>query len=39
MSCRIKSELKDLVVYGGLAMLKRRLTSGTWSSISVHDWL
>ena len=37
MSSRIKSVLKDLVVYGGLTMLKRRLTVGTWGNISVLD--
>ncbi len=29
MSEKVKEELKELVVYGGLTMIKQRLTVGT----------
>lgn len=37
MSEKVKEELKELVVYGGLTMVKQRLTVGTWGNISIRD--
>jgi L-fuculose-phosphate aldolase len=37
MPSRIKEELKELVVVGGLTMVKQRLTVGTWGNISIRD--
>jgi len=37
MSEKVKEELKELVVYGGLTMIKQRLTVGTWGNISIRD--
>jgi L-fuculose-phosphate aldolase len=37
MPTRIKEELKELVVVGGLTMVKQRLTVGTWGNISIRD--
>lgn len=37
MPVKIKEELKELVVVGGLTMVKQRLTVGTWGNISIRD--
>ena len=37
MSEKIKDELKELVVVGGVTMVKQRLTVGTWGNISIRD--
>lgn len=37
MPVKIKEELKELVVVGGLTMIKQRLTVGTWGNISIRD--
>lgn len=37
MPVKIKEELKELVVVGGVTMVKQRLTVGTWGNISVRD--
>ncbi|RKX84972.1 MAG: class II aldolase/adducin family protein [Spirochaetes bacterium] len=37
MSIKIKNELKEVIIYGGLTMVKQRLTVGTWGNISIRD--
>jgi L-fuculose-phosphate aldolase len=37
MPVKIKEELKELIVVGGLTMVKQRLTVGTWGNISIRD--
>ena len=37
MSERVEEELKELAVYGGLTMVKQRLTVGTWGNIGIRD--
>ncbi len=37
MPVKIKEELKELVVVGGVTMVKQRLTVGTWGNISIRD--
>jgi L-fuculose-phosphate aldolase len=37
MSEKVKDELKEMVVVGGVTMVKQRLTVGTWGNISIRD--
>ena len=37
MAERAKEGLIELAVYGGLTMVKQRLTVGTWGNISIRD--
>jgi len=36
MSIKIKNELKEVIIYGGLTMVKQRLTVGTKECISQY---